>query len=906
MEEKVAETLKIIEDDGDSFAKRAEMYYRRRPELISFVQDSFRAYRSLAERYDHLSRELQSANRAVASAFPDQVQHPMDDDEDEEKDPGTPSPSNDPNNPTMPKSNVPKVPKIPKKDFKGQSMLITRRSPFRKFSSSAKPVTTTPGLSKGAALAEIDKLQKEILALQTEKEFVRSVYERSYDRYWEIEEQIEGMHKRVNSLQDEFGVGTVIEDNEARTLMAATALKSCQKTLAKLQEIQARSSEEAKVEYERVKEAHEKFEALRDQYISKHMSNHAGDQSETKGEEQKNIEEKEASLEQEAKDVELLREKIKKQLWGDSKRSFTVTEMAERIDELVNKVVNMETAVSCQTGLVIRLRSETDDLQNKITTFEEHKETLEDDSDNMNKKLEELRDDLRRVKNLNRSVRSQDNSLQTHLAEASCNIEHLSGRLHDVKPDEETENLVLHEKMKSDVKTTNEEKEDDAAIPSGDAGNEGKSNLFQTASNQDTESKDLRGGEEDEPHWRQLFLSRLDDKEKILLEEYTSLLKNYNDVIPKTKKNYDDVRTKLTDVEKNNRDGIFELTLQVRELRNALATKDKEINFLHQKLDYPETNPDESPYNGISEFKYTPLGGLMASDSEISSLNLEAIPFRSSFAELLEGRRNVGKSSENIRYSAKIDDPEKFRAIQASKRHSLSTLEKKFRSEIDDLLEENLEFWLRFSTSVHQIQKFQNAIQDLQGELEKIKDYTNREGHSSSKSLSMQSEIRPICRHLREIKTELSLWLENNSVLQDELHGRYSSLCNIQDEISRVAIVDSELSGYQAAKFQGEILNMKQENNKVASELQAGLSLVKRLKSEVEKTLDELDQELEVSNRPPTIKHSSSSRIRIPLRSLLFGAKSKKHKHSSSSSMFACVNPNFENEIESNNDNAPL
>ena len=83
MEEKVQSTLKIIDDDGDSFAKRAEMYYKRRPELVLFVEESFRAYRALAERYDHLSKDLQSANRTIATVFPERVHYAMEDEDDE-------------------------------------------------------------------------------------------------------------------------------------------------------------------------------------------------------------------------------------------------------------------------------------------------------------------------------------------------------------------------------------------------------------------------------------------------------------------------------------------------------------------------------------------------------------------------------------------------------------------------------------------------------------------------------------------------------------------------------------------------------------------------------------------------------------------------------------------------------
>ncbi|KAJ6710437.1 PROTEIN NETWORKED 3A-RELATED [Salix koriyanagi] len=57
--------LKLVEPDADSFAQRAEMYYKKRPELISMVEDFYRAHRSLAERYDQL--KFDSGNRLPAT-----------------------------------------------------------------------------------------------------------------------------------------------------------------------------------------------------------------------------------------------------------------------------------------------------------------------------------------------------------------------------------------------------------------------------------------------------------------------------------------------------------------------------------------------------------------------------------------------------------------------------------------------------------------------------------------------------------------------------------------------------------------------------------------------------------------------------------------------------------------------
>lgn len=57
LDEKTKTMLQLIEEDADSFAQRAEMYYKKRPELISMVEDFYRTHRSLAERYDQVKTE---------------------------------------------------------------------------------------------------------------------------------------------------------------------------------------------------------------------------------------------------------------------------------------------------------------------------------------------------------------------------------------------------------------------------------------------------------------------------------------------------------------------------------------------------------------------------------------------------------------------------------------------------------------------------------------------------------------------------------------------------------------------------------------------------------------------------------------------------------------------------------
>ncbi|KAM7258390.1 hypothetical protein ACFE04_014131 [Oxalis oulophora] len=73
MDIKVKQMIKLIDEDADSFARRAEMYYKKRPELMKLVEEFYRAYRALAERYDNATGIIHQANRTMSEAFPNQV-----------------------------------------------------------------------------------------------------------------------------------------------------------------------------------------------------------------------------------------------------------------------------------------------------------------------------------------------------------------------------------------------------------------------------------------------------------------------------------------------------------------------------------------------------------------------------------------------------------------------------------------------------------------------------------------------------------------------------------------------------------------------------------------------------------------------------------------------------------------
>ncbi|XVF61508.1 hypothetical protein PTKIN_Ptkin08bG0135500 [Pterospermum kingtungense] len=973
MEEKVAAVLKLIEEDGDSFARRAEMYYKKRPELIHFVEESYRAYRALAERYDHISTELQNANNTIASVFPEQVQFALDDDDEYSSPRFKKKPSSENS-----KGNIPKVPRLPAKDFKGLVTSTTKKMQQKKSTKGTATAVPKSGLTKPEGLEEIDRLQKRILALQTEKEFFKSSYEGVMAKYWEIDNEIKELQEKVCSLEDEFGEGRVIEDDEARKLMAATALKSCKETLDQLQEKQERSVVEAEVEQKRVKDAREKLDSLKNKFLLKEVSpekQSAGDESGITVEKSKSLEQEASDTIQKKKEMESLTEKIKEHFKVSFGETLTVTEMAEKIDELVNKVISLETAVSSQTALIQRLRSETDELQAQIRTLEDDKASLVDGKNDSRNKIREMEEKLHGIQVLNKNVEDQNNNLLTHFTDAHCNLDHLSEKVHTVKPDEEPERendsssvevksskeIEDGEKKQEKVKAGNEfeaayaserekspeevksqkeseeqesrnmnpsdlqgakleeklvvsnslQKEEDSMVKvkppkeseekldqndglakAGNAKLVGREDskehdsvttsangvvshetsetsrkcedlvagdkVDEQASSQTAgalskvESKEQERGQEVEPDWKQLYLKGMDDREKNLLLEYTTMLRNYKD----TKK-------KLVELETNNQNGLFDITLQLKELKSTNAMKDEEIRSLRQKLSLLQTGLGEK--DNTDRYVDEPVS---SEKSIVAEIPTTPPPEK-------EVKEDIGVML--------VEQPQ-----------TTSAIEEKFRMNIDELLEENLDFWFRFSTTFQEVQKFENGVKDLVAEVSRLEE-RQKQGGSSSAKYSLKSDVRPLYKHLREIQNELNVWVEKSVLLKEELKNRFSSLCDIQEEITKALKASAEdddfkFTSFQAAKFQGEILNMKQENNKVADEIQAGLDHVTTLQLEVDRTLSKLTEDWGLSgsrSRQSGQLQHSDSRSGVPLRSFIFGVKPKKQK----TSIFSCVHP---------------
>ncbi|KAF0933672.1 hypothetical protein E2562_018902 [Oryza meyeriana var. granulata] len=382
------------------------MYYKRRPEVITQVEEVYRAYRGLADRYDIISGELHKANHTIATAFPDQVQYAMLEEEDD---------------------NIPKAftPVDPRKIHKSTVDGLMKKKKGGDQPGGTNKTSSAP-VDKDNAREEISRLQKEILVMQTEKEFIKNSYESGIAKYWDLEKQINDMQEQVCHFQDKFDESAVIEDDEARALMTATALKSCEDTIVKLQEQRKTSASQAMGESERVKVLRVKLKAV--------MNGHGKSLPDSPDPCDRN-ERKYHGFEMEEVhhikwgdfETQTVVEKIKEHFERDG--NISVAEITEQIDELVDKVVDLELMVSSQTSQIDRLCRENSELESSLQSLEEENTSLVSGSDEVNEKLKKLEEELVRVQALESCFHKDESTIRSNFSEAISRLSDISEML---------------------------------------------------------------------------------------------------------------------------------------------------------------------------------------------------------------------------------------------------------------------------------------------------------------------------------------------------------------------------------------------------------------------------------------------------------------------------------------------
>ncbi|EAY76409.1 hypothetical protein OsI_04339 [Oryza sativa Indica Group] len=793
MEIRVKAMIKLIDIEADTFARKADLYFKSRPDLINHVEETYRSYQALADRYDRVSGELHKSNHTIATAFPEQVQLSLQDD----------------NGDGFPKGitgiNI----------NRGTSAAPKRTQTHKKISSK---------MSKDKAQEEIERLQKKILVLQTEKEFFKSSYESSLNKYLSIERQAAEMQEEVWSLQETFSTSAVIEDNEARALMAAQALISCEDKLASLHCEQKRSYEETTMEIQRVIDAKKKITIFKSECgypdDQKDLPNHQDIEFSSIP---SSIEDSDLIMKDCKLELQELSQKVKQKFESSSEAS--AVHLAGQVDEIVDKVISLEIAASSQNAQINRMKNEADELQKHLDSLEDEKAALIEDSSKLSERLKQVEEVLQTIQRIGKSVHSENGNIHQQLTEVDDSLNDFVKKLDAHSTDE----IVNSSQDDSGI-----------ACKSKD---EGLLDALDDSSKAHKEEPDETLG------WQQLDLNGLEDKDKILLKDYASILRNYKDT-----------QKQLLEIEKRNREYHLEAMSEMNELKSSSATKDDEICSLRRMLSSLQTKLNNSLPQRFVE-------------SEESS------------------EANASPSLEN----KNIAETEEYMKIREHEEPHDPSLEDKFRAEISRILEENLDFWLRFSTSYHYMQKFQKSFDKAKAEMDKLTDAKAQEGSDAVPSCqsARKQESAVLEKKLRGLSTDLQVWLEKNVLLQGELESRFSLLCSIEEEISKITALgqtdEAHFTPFQAAKFQGEVSSMKQENSKVTKELQTGMDHVRSLQVEVGRALLKLRENIELSigrrNRTQHSFRSLSMKAGVPLRTFLFGSKPKK------ASLFSCMGP---------------
>lgn len=357
------------------------------------------------------------------------------------------------------------------------------------------------------------------------------------------------------------------------------------------------------------------------------------------------------------------------------------------------------------------------------------------------------------------------------------------------------------------------------------------------------------------PNWQEFLLDGLEGREAILLADYASVLKNYKET-----------KRRLTELEKKNQEHLEETNAVIRQLRNENSMKYVEIRSLRDLLDSSEMLPGKAGSNSNSLLSVK------------------------SFREIDRSNGMLGRDIST----------EESSSINMEAANNISSFEVRLRNNIDALVEENLQFLLRYSMACHHIQEFDRRYHEVHDEMENMVD--NKSGEHDT-----PSEPEPTGNKLRELRSELDVWFEQIALLDKEVQMKSAYLRRLQEEIAEAQRGSLEMdrdrfAPYEAAKFQGEVLNMQQSNSKIESELQAASEHMRGLQAKINHALEELRESSEISSqrlsRPETVSRSYEkqfkhfpSRTSVPLRNFLFGTKRKKK------SIFACINPTLQKQF---------
>ncbi|RID43310.1 hypothetical protein BRARA_I00178 [Brassica rapa] len=256
MDSNVKKMIKVLEEDADSFARRAEMYYRKRPELMQLVEEFYRAYRALAERYNHATVVIHKAHQTIAEELPNQVSFIFGDESHTGAD-------GDPQTPDM------RPPIRARGDPDDVPFGKARKG--LKFDDGDETVSEYERATK--AEAEVAALKDFISKMEAEKEATLAQFEKNLERLSNLESEISRAQEDSTRLNDKASsaeaeiqiLRQVIEKLESEKESTLVQYQQCLQRIADLEEAR-KDAGEVEAETLALKESLADKEAALDNY----------------------------------------------------------------------------------------------------------------------------------------------------------------------------------------------------------------------------------------------------------------------------------------------------------------------------------------------------------------------------------------------------------------------------------------------------------------------------------------------------------------------------------------------------------------------------------------------------------------------------------------------------------------
>ncbi|KAL5070053.1 hypothetical protein RYX36_020940 [Vicia faba] len=392
MDAKVKAMIKLIEEDADSFARRAEMYYKKRPELMKLVEEFYRAYRALAERYNHATGELRQAHRTMAEAFPNQEHFLLNDD-------SPCSSSGEPHTPEMPQPIRTFLDQVEgQKDALGLSRKGLKQlneifgfSPAEK-QANAKVQNNSESDSEHAGRAEIEleALRKTLADVQLDKDSILLQYQKSLESLSELEKELnkarnvsEGLDEQAIKAEIEIGIWKeALAEVKSKKDTGLVQYDRCLERIASLEAMLSSAQLEAKGHDERAAKAETEAKSLKEELARLEAEKDAGRLQYEKSLEKISVLESKINLAEE--NSRMLTEKIERAEVEVKALKEKVTELNEEKEavalmykQCLEKLSSMESEILHAHETSERLNREIKLGAEKLKTAEKNCDTLE-------------------------------------------------------------------------------------------------------------------------------------------------------------------------------------------------------------------------------------------------------------------------------------------------------------------------------------------------------------------------------------------------------------------------------------------------------------------------------------------------------------------------------------------------